>query len=340
VLTLSLALVTSAASAVLLTLFGAPLLDLLNAPDLAPFLWLVAVGQLGAAAYMIVSTWAIKVHHFAAIARTRLMQSVGLVGVQLAVSGFAGGLGLVVGDVVGRTAGTARLATDLWKQEAAELRRVRFQDVIASAVRYRRFPIYSNVSSLLDTIGLELPMLLLLTVYGPQVGGLYLLVVRVAGLPAALIGVAAGQVFLANAARIARDLPRLRALFGATSRRLFLLGLAPAALAAIAAPSIFPFVFGQKWADAGVYFSVLAPMFLLQFATAPTGWTLAVLERQDLHLIREVLRLSLMLTAILVAGWTGVDAVLTVALISVAGCLGYAVFLLTSWYALAVAEQT
>jgi O-antigen/teichoic acid export membrane protein len=339
VLSLSISALTSGVSAVIFTVFGTHLMDQLNAPALAPFLWAVVVGQLGAAVYMIVSTWAIRVRHFAAIARTRLMQGVGLVGFQIAMSGFSGGFGLVIGDVIGRTAGTARLAGELWSHEWPELRRVRLSDTVEAAIRYRRFPIYTNVSSLLDTLILEMPVLLLLSLYGPRVGGLYLLVARVAGLPAALIGVAAGQVFFADAARMARDVTRLRALFVATGRRLFLLGLAPAALAAVVAPYAFPYIFGQEWAEAGVYFTLLTPMFLLQFATAPTGGTLAVLERQDLSLVREILRGSLMLVAIMLAASTETGPLLTVALISIAGCLGYAVYLLTSWYALAAAAD-
>jgi O-antigen/teichoic acid export membrane protein len=335
VLSLTLSVLTSAASAVILTIFGGTLLDLLNAPGLAPFLWAVVVGQLGAASYMIVSIWAVRMRHFKAVARTRLTQSVGLVGFQIGMSGFSGALGLVVGDVIGRTAGTAGLARDLWRHAAAELRRVTPRDALAAAVRYRRFPIYSNISSLLDTLGLEIPMLLLLALYGPHVGGLYFLASRVAGVPSGLIGMAAAQVFMADASRMARDVPRLRALFVATGRRLFLLGLAPATFAAILAPSAFRLVFGQEWAEAGTYFSLLAPMFLLQFATAPTGVTLAVLERQDLALIREALRVVFLVVAIVWAAWSGVDTVLTVALVSVAGCLGYVLYLIISWYPLA-----
>ena len=233
VLSLSLSVITCAMTAMVLGFFGAPLLEMLNAQALAPFLWVIVIGQFGAAAYMVVSTWAVRARQFAAIARTRLIQGVGLVGFQLALSGIGGGLGLLLGDVIGRTAGTVRLGGELWRQDAAELRKVRLPDLRAVAVRYRRFPMYTNISSLLDALGLELPILLLVAVYGPTVGGLYLLVARVAGLPTALIGVATGQVFLAEAARMATDIPRLRLLFAATWRRLLKVGIVPALLGAV-----------------------------------------------------------------------------------------------------------
>ena len=328
---------TTVVSGLFLAAFGGTILSILAADGLEPFLWTITLGQLGGATYQIVSLWAIRVALFRAIAQTRVAQGVGLAVLQLVLSGVGSGLGLIIGDVVGRTAGTARLAVTMWHREADHFRKVTVGSMLAIANRYRRFPIFINASSLLDTLGLELPILMLLAQYGSAVGGNYLLVARLAGLPTALIGVAASQVFFSEAARLASDLPVLRHLLFSTVRRLFLTAVAPAALGAVLAPAMVPVIFGPEWSDAGIYLTLLAPMFLLQFTAAPTGAILLVLERQDVALAREVTRTGIMvatIAAVIAAGLGPVHAVLA---ISIAGCAGYVVYLVASWYAISAA---
>jgi lipopolysaccharide exporter len=110
----------------------------------------------------------------------------------------------------------------------------------------------------------------------------------------------------------------------------------PIALAlALAAPLVTPIVFGQRWQQAGVYVAILAPFFLFQLATSPLGGTLDVLERQDLHLIRELVRVSITSGAIVLADLAHFTATQAIALFSFCGCIGYVLHGLISWIAIA-----
>jgi O-antigen/teichoic acid export membrane protein len=62
-------------------------------------------------------------------------------------------------------------------------------------------------ASLLNSISLQIPSVMLLALYGPEVAGWYLLVQRIGAIPATLISASVAQVFLGEAARVARDDP-------------------------------------------------------------------------------------------------------------------------------------
>ena len=330
--------VMSVVAGVVLWVGGSQILDLLNSPQVGSLLWIVIPGQLAAALYGIVSTWALRERAFPAIAATRFAQGASTVALQFVLSGL-GGAGLVVGDVVGRAAGTARLGLWMLRSQLPHMRRVTTASLRAVAGRYRRFPIYTNASALLDALGLELPILIMLGLYGPGTGGLYLLVARVAGIPAGLVGVAASQVTFADAARMGDDPVRLRGLMRMTTRRLLMLAVVPALLAAMIAPAAFPVVFGAEWVDAGWYLTMLVPMYVLQFVAAPTGAILAVLERQDLGLLRDALRVVLFGSAALIAVAYSLPPVATVAAISVSGAVGYVIYQLIPLFALRAHER-
>jgi len=59
--------------------------------------------------------------------------------------------------------------------------------------------------------------------------------------------------------------------------------IGPFVLIALLAPILAGLVFGDAWRETGFFVAVLAPMFYLQLVTSPTGGTLDVLERQDMH---------------------------------------------------------
>ncbi len=336
VLCLVVAIAMSAVSLVTLWFLGTAILGPLGAAILGPWAFLIAFGQLGAGVVLAFTGWAIRTKKFGEIGANRLIQSGALVGVQI-VLGVArmGALGMLLGSVIGNSVGSTRLASSAWRTHADAFRRVTWRGVRYAASRYRRFPIFSSGSALLNTLGEQAPLLLLVAIFGAAVGGQYALAVRVAALPVSLIAVAVSQVFVAETARMAREEPAsLRTMFGRTTRALAVLAAGPFLLLAILAPLFASLIFGAAWHDAGLYVALLSPMFYLQLVTSPTGGTLDVLERQDLHLIREVLRLVFVGAAALITVRAGLAPLGSVAAFSVAGCLTYIVYGLASWRAI------
>jgi O-antigen/teichoic acid export membrane protein len=330
------AIVTSLTVGVVLWFFGAAILTRLGAQALGPWAWLIAVGQLGSGVVLALVGWAIRTKKFTDIGINRLTQNASLIGVQL-VLGLArlGPLGMLLGSVVGYSVGAGRLARRAWRTHSHAFKAVSWSGIRYAARRYRRFPIFSSGSALLNSLGEQAPLLVLVAIYGAAVGGQFALAVRVSALPVTLIAAAVSQVFVAETARMAREEPHaLRGMFGRTTRTLAIVAAGPFLALAVLAPILAGLVFGDAWRDVGLFVAILTPMFYLQLVASPTGGTLDVLERQDLHLLREILRLIFVGGAALASVAADLEPLQAVALFSVAGCLTYTAYGLASWRAI------
>ena len=336
VLCLGATLGVSVASGVVLWLAGPQFFGLLGTPELSQYVVLLLLGQLVGAFLLALSYWAVRVQKFSAIAATNLTQTATTVAAQigLGVAGV-GAFGLFVGYVMGSLLGSVRLARSAWQTDAGAHRGVTRQGVLAAASRYRRFPIFSLPSSIVNTVGQKAPLLFLVALYGTEVGGRYALADRLLGLCVALVSESVGQVFFAEGARVVREQPAsLRALFWRTTRSLALAGIGPFAAVAVIAPILAGPVFGKEWSEMGLFVAILAPMYFMIFVTNPTGATLDFLERQDLQFALGIVRAGILSGAVIVATAMHLPPISAVGLLSIAGCLTYGAYGLGSWYAI------
>lgn len=317
--------------AIIARTFGAEIGGLVNAPDLGSHLWLVPLAVLAAGIYQVLSFWAIRMSAFHAIARTKLHQGLGMAVTQ-SVLGLVirGPLGLLLGDVVGRAIGITTLVrhsmkTTDWKAVRA-LRLARLSEV---AKRFKRFPLISAPSRMINAAGLDLPPIMLAAFFGTEVAGWFLLTQRLVGAPASLIGQAVAQVYLGEAATLVRQAEAgVRPLFFRTVKMLLLVGAPPILLLMLLGPWAFSVVFGTEWVVSGQYVRLTALMFLAQFVVVPVSETLNILERQDLQLWWDIGRLFASLGAILVAQLFGYSHLTAVFLYGAAMLAAYLALLL------------
>lgn len=335
-LSLAIALAMAAAAGVVLWLFGSEILALMGASAVAPYVLLLPIGQIGGAFVVAMTNWAVRIKRFSAIAATQLTQTGTLVVAQVLLgAGGLGVVGLLAGDVAGRFSGSTRLAREAWRASADALRQASLGGMRTAAVRYRRFAIFSTPSAIVNTVGLQVPLLLLVALYGAEVGGQYALANRLTALPVTLIAKAVGQVYFAEGARVARERPEaLRSLFLRTTTSLARVAIGPFLLMALAAPILAAPVFGTRWADAGLFVAILTPMYLLALIANPTNSTLAFLERQELQIVLGALRLVLLSTAVAAASLLNLPPIGAVCMLSLGGSLTYLSFALGSWRAI------
>ena len=111
-------------------------------------------------------------------------------------------------------------------------------------------------------------------------------------LPVGMVAVAVSQVFSADLAE------QLRGGSGAANqsfRRVVAsmarIGLVPAFVVGLAAPWLFPRLFGAQWAAAGEYAQLLAPLLFASFVTAPVNMAIMLAGRQRMQMAWEVCRL-------------------------------------------------
>ncbi len=298
-----------------------------NTPALHAYLWLLPLGVLMTGVYQVFNYWAIRKKAFSHIAKTKLNQGIGLILTQIALGLYKlGPLGLILGQIAGQAAGSSTLAAIFRRENSQAAEEKSFASIRKVAGRYKRFPLLSSGSALINSAGLQLPALLLAAFYGPQVAGWFALAQRVIGIPMSLVGQAVAQVYMGEASWFIREKPAaLSFLFSNAARKLFFLGLLPIIILMISGPRLFAIVFGPNWWMAGLYMRILGLMYLVQFVVVPLSQTLNLLERQDIQLGWDIGRLLLVPGIIVIAHLKGWLAEYAVGVYGIAMLVFYAV---------------
>jgi len=307
-----------------------------NVPVLKPYLWLLPLSLFCAGGYGVLNYWAVRNKAFSHLAKTKLYQGLGRVVTQVGLGLLKfGPVGLLLGEVAGSVSGNRTLAMHTWRQDREVLKKVSISGVRQAAYRYRDFPLFSSVSSLLNTAGLQLPALLLATFYGIQIAGWFALGQRVIAVPMSMVGMSVAQVYFSEASKLARENPKaLQQLFYKIALRLFAYGAIPIGLLAFGGPWLFAGIFGEVWREAGKYTQLLALMFLAKFVVGPLSHTLIVLERQDLQLCWDASRLVLVVGTFLFAHYMEWTSIATIAVYAGIMVIAYVSLLLLCSYVL------
>ena len=194
--------VVSLAAFILIWLFPSQIIALLRQPKIEPYLWTIPLGIWLTSSYSAIQLWATRKKRFLAIARTRMVQTLGSVGVQLVlglISGI-GALGLLLGQLIYCGAGSLGLLRTGWQIEKNLIKKISLQSLKINLEKYKNFPKYSTLEGLANCAGTDLPILIISSfVAGPEAGFLFL-AMKVMIIPLGLIGRAIANVYLSHAA--------------------------------------------------------------------------------------------------------------------------------------------
>ncbi len=324
-LCLVIALGISGVMGLLLLFFGHKLANLLNAPNLYPFLWLVPIGLLIQGLFAAFNYWNTRTKHYGrlSIARVSASATTSALPILLAVIGLANASGLVYSWI----AGTLVSATVLGVQVLFDSGRLFLQNIqrsrmVANLKRYRKFPLVDSWSSFLNNFSWQLPSLMLLYFFSETVVGYYSLSSRLILLPITLLGSSLAQVFYQRSAELRSDHEKLSRSVELVFRRLVAVGLFPALVLGIAGPQLFSIIFGANWLEAGRYAQILSPWMFVLFISSPLSVLFATLERQELSLVINSIILLMRFAALAIGGLTH-NIYLTLIIWSVSGVLVY-----------------
>lgn len=322
-LVLSLAVCTALSLGLALAIGLAPeaAMTLLRQPGLNPYLWMLPVGVWLAGTYAALQAWHVRHAEFGRLARTRIAQSGGSAGLQMAGGWLgAGPAGLLLGQVANTGIACLALMAPAW----AAVRASHWQTLRRVASEYRRFPIYSTAEALANSVAVYLPVILVAAYAGPAEAGYLGMAMYVAQAPMSLIGNSISQVFLSRAAQEHRD-ARLAAFTGEVLNGLIKAGVGPLIALGITAPHLCGWLFGAGWGRTGWLVSWMTPWFLLQFLVVPMSTTLHICGRQRAALLLQLAGLVLRLGGVWLLYRTGLGHVSEG--YAVTGALFYGIYL-------------
>ncbi|MTK63755.1 MAG: oligosaccharide flippase family protein [Methanobacterium sp.] len=308
--------ITTAAVGAAVFLLPAPLLAALWPVPLdrghaTAYRMLLVSGYFCLGGYFIALYFATRANAFRPIAKTRLAQ--GVIGplTQIGLALLGGGApALMIGSVVGQSAGTFGLFYTVMTGRRALLRAVSWSRVVDMARRYIRFPLIGSWAALIDAIGGNQLLYLLITAhYSVRIAGFIFLAERIVSRPLAIVGASILHVFVGEAGQTAGAGPaKLRSRFYQVVSRQFALAAIWGIVTNVAGASMFPIVFGAEWNDGVVYLQAISLGYLAQAVVQPVFHTLQILEKQYLAASWQIGRLVLTIAAFALGDHLGLRA--------------------------------
>jgi len=297
-----LAVGVTALTAGAVALFGDALLNLVNASELIPYKWLIPLGVLITGMSTAVKYWHTRHNRFVRLGVTTVASSLVNAGAMLGFGfwGLTSGLHLVLARLPGQASLPVYLGWRFIRQDLAFcLRHWSPARLWEAAKRYKKFPLITTWTQLLNTVSRQAPVLLIAAFFGPAAAGLYALGGRVLGMPKRLIATSISQVFFQRGALKRASGDDLGSLVRNIATRLITVGLLPMLIVGMVGPDLFGFVFGEDWTEAGVYATILAPWLFVMFVSSPLSSVLMILERQGLQSVLVVLLFGIRVGALL-----------------------------------------
>lgn len=304
------------------------------------FLWASPVAILAISLYQILSYWAIRKNSFGELSKTKITQSFTTTILQILLGLFKlGPAGMIIGDVGGRFAGIKSLYDKNLKKDLYLYEKITFKSLIATANKFKKFPIYTTPSAFLNSIGAHLMPVFLLIVYGPIVAGLFALGERVIGMPMKLIGNSISQAYVSSCAKSVQNKKPIMGMFMKIFTRLLFIAVLLMGLVAVFGPWIFSLVFGEAWGEAGIYARILSVMFVLRLSIVPLAQTLNVLEKQKYQFYWDLSRVFLLVIAFLYVWLIKTDPITTILIYSLLMSFLYVVMIATNIMAIRKYEK-
>ncbi len=263
--------------------------------------------------------WFTRRSRFVGIASRRVVQNGITTGSQLAagVNQFpAGHWGLIGGLIAGTATGALWFFTAAHADARQQVKESsRGENLRRIALRYREFPLKNLPAHLLNIVANQLPSVLFIALFGAVPAGFYALTRRVLATPLSFLADAFTDVFRQRASEDYHRTGSCRPIFVKTLWGTLLFAIPPFLVLLLFAPSLFTFIFGETWREAGHYAQILAPMYAMRFLASPLGFVIIIAERQNFYLVWQTTLLCATVAALLV-GWAMHSALVTIGLFS------------------------
>lgn len=282
-------LVISLLIGLIIWVFYPEIILLLKQPNFTSLIWLVPVGVFFAGLYNTFQYWATRKKQFPIIAKSRMVQSISGVSVQLAM-GIMGGaaLGLTVGQIVKFSAGIWQLVVNFLHDASMVIRTTTFHQLKQVFKKNNQFPKYSALEALANSAAIQLPIIIIAAFSLDAEAGFLMLAMQIMAIPLSFVGGAIAQVYLAHAPEN-YSTGKLREYTHQCIFQLLKIGVTPLLIVCLLAPSIVPFVFGEAWQRTGEMMLWMLPWFIMQFIVSPVSMSLHITNNHRIALLLQII---------------------------------------------------
>lgn len=278
--------------------------------------------------------WSVRSKAFKNTSASQVIRSVSSNGSQI---GFGylniGYAGLIVSSILADILASLNLARVVFIDLRTSHNNIRWKRMKELAKEYRDFPMYSASMNVINSLSLNLPVLLLSHFYGIAVAGAYAFGMRIISIPMGFVLTALRQVLFQKATETYNNGERLLPLYLKITLGLFAVALFPSIALFIWAPQLFKWIFGHEWYMAGEFTRSLVLWMMFMFCNLPAVLFARIIRLQRKMFIYDLILLTVRVL-VLYAGGVYLSAVSTIMLISLVGAIMNIIFIAIVGYIL------
>lgn len=318
--------------------FQAPLAELLNFKEHSRLLYLIPLSTFLAALLSVAEQMAIRESLFKARAFSKVFSALLQNSGKLLLGFFVpNGLALISMTIAGVGMNYKVLLTRVPRQGGFQVREwFGTKDIWTTAKKHCDFPFYRMPQSVINAMALGLPVLLLSALFGAATAGQYSLTSLVLGAPVLLLGKSVLDVFYPKITReIARDRRKAAYLLQKATKVSALMTLVIFGPIALLSPWLFPVLFGEQWAQAGLLAQWVSLWMAGVVVSRPAVATYPALGLQKHLLALEVFGIALRTLALYVGAIAFTSPLLAVALFALASTMNLIILMILAFVRIA-----
>ncbi len=321
--------VSTATVLVIIIIWGEWVASILKSPAITTWLWLLPINVLGLGLFQTLNYWNTRFKNYKRLATRQITQSSATASAQLGF-GFLtklGAGGLIAGQLIGLFIATSFLIKKFTIEDYVNVKRsLSVRELRKVAAKYKKYPIYSMLPSILDSLTVALPVMFFAKYFNLGITGQYSLGVRLLSLPASLIGAAVAQVYFQKIAVEYNRTGSIAAIVQQTCKALLMIAGPFCLIIMLLGPWLFTFFFGSNWTTAGEFSRILAPDIALRFVASPLSIVFGAVNRQEISALWQLIALVIT-SASLGLSLTMHDAYRSISFLMVSDLLLYSLYL-------------
>jgi O-antigen/teichoic acid export membrane protein len=286
-LSLYLSLAFSILIFILVLFFNSFFTQILSEPDIQIWLYFLPISVLTISFYSVFSYWMNRKKMYKDMSINRVVSSTSvstftlLIGLSKIITG-----GLIIGYILGQFVTIILLKNKILKNDY-KLNLKRKYVTMKSFVHYPKYLIPATLASELSG---ALPIFMVTKFFSSSITGFFSFANRVTALPISFIGNAIGEVYRQKAAEEYALNGNCKELYLKTIKKLFLIGLIPFTILFFFGETLFAFVFGPEWAEAGKIAKYLSFLIFFQLLSTPLAYTITLNKSQKIDMLLQFLR--------------------------------------------------
>jgi O-antigen/teichoic acid export membrane protein len=287
--------------------------------------YLIPIGTAGAGLAEAMNSWSLRFGHMRDFAMGRLVLPASMALLQVGFGlAHLGGDAMVQAHILSQAGLIAFLgARVLSWEDVRGIAQAPWRAVVATARREYKFPLFDIPSALVGFAIINLPAILIGSLFGTTLAGHFGVAARLVTGPITLIAMPLSSVFVAEASKGSND----RHLLG-TARGLLLLTAGLIAVPILGLGFVAPYVvvplLGQSWMPAGQIMTALAFMGAAQALSTPLQEVTTLFRRQEVRFLVDAARALLVFAPLLIGAHLGCDPLQVIYLMAAGGAVGFA----------------